>query len=181
MAANTMRIRDATEKDIVPITELYNHYVLNTTISLEEQPSSPAAYLANFQNLQAGNWPFLVLVNAADEAAVCGFAYAGPFNARSGYRLSAEDSVYLHPDHCGQGHGRTLLDAVCVRLRQDGKRQVLAKMSILPEQAVEELPSYRLHKKLGFVVVGRMLKVGFKMGQWVDVLIMQLSLDGEKD
>ena len=180
---NPIQIRAATEHDIVPITDIYNHYVRTTHISLEEQPSTPASYLAAFQTLHAGGWPFLVAV--ADSPAspdssttVCGFAYAGAFNARSGYRFSAEDSVYLHPSYCGRGLGTRLLVTLCDRLRRGGKtRHILAKMSILPGEAADALPSCRLHAALGFSVVGRLPEVGYKLGRWVDVMIMQLTLD----
>ncbi|NDF06713.1 MAG: GNAT family N-acetyltransferase, partial [Betaproteobacteria bacterium] len=39
---------------------------------------------------------------------VLGFAYAGAFRPRPAYRFMAEDSVFIHPDHTGQGLGRAL-------------------------------------------------------------------------
>ncbi len=37
-------------------------------------------------------------------------------------------------------------------------------------------PSIQLHEALGFAVVGRIPSVGFKLGRWVDSVILQLPL-----
>jgi L-amino acid N-acyltransferase YncA len=68
--------------------------------------------------------------------------------------------------------------ALFTRLRTNsGVTQVLAKMSILPGQAVEDVPSCRLHASFGFRTVGRLNQVGRKFGEWVDVVFMQVELE----
>ena len=39
--------------------------------------------------------------------------------------------------------------------------------------------SVRLHQRFGFVQVAHFKEVGFKFGRWLDLLFMQLSLDGD--
>jgi L-amino acid N-acyltransferase YncA len=39
-----------------------------------------------------------------------------------------------------------------------------------------DTPSIVLHRRLGFVEVGRMPSVGYKNGQWADTVLMQADL-----
>jgi phosphinothricin acetyltransferase len=40
--------------------------------------------------------------------------------------------------------------------------------------------SLRLHERLGFVEVARMPEVGRKFGRWLDLVMVQLLLDGRR-
>ena len=108
---------------------------------------------------------------------VCAYAYAGHFNERFGYNHTCEDSIYIHPEHCGKGLGKQLLIALLEKLKATSKTQMTAKMPIWPDQTVEDLPSCRLHIALGFQTVGRLRKVGNKFGKQDDVVILQLDLE----
>lgn len=101
---------------------------------------------------------------------------ADAFSPRSGYDATAEDTVYVHPSGRQQGVGRALLRAVLRSLLAQGKKTVVAKLSIKPSEAREELPSYRLHVSLGARQVGRLEGVGWKLGSRVDVLLLQIDL-----
>ena len=62
--------------------------------------------------------PYLV---AEEDGAVQGFAYAGPYRPRSGYRFTVEDSVYVAPGAHGKGIGRRLLAEVIARAEALGR------------------------------------------------------------
>jgi phosphinothricin acetyltransferase len=113
--------------------------------------------------------PYLV---AADGARVAGFAYASSFRPRSAYRFTAEDSVYIDPDHIGRGVGRALLSEVIARCEAMGLRQLLAVVGDAGNAA-----SIGLHRSLGFQETGIGRAVGFKHGRWVDIVTMQRALN----
>ena len=57
---------------------------------------------------------------------VAGYAYAGTYRARAAYDYSVEDSVYIAPEHLGQGLGRTLLGTLIELCTEAGYRRMIA-------------------------------------------------------
>jgi len=106
--------------------------------------------------------PYRLLV--ADIAGeVAGFAASTPFRDRAGYRHTVETSVYLHPDHHGEGLGMRLMMELLEALDHEGVHRAVAAVA-LPNDA-----SVGLHERLGFEEVGTMDQVGRKFDGWVDV------------
>ncbi|KAK4544711.1 hypothetical protein LTR36_003960 [Oleoguttula mirabilis] len=171
-----LAIKDASVNDAEAIAPIYNYYVRTSIASLQEGDSTVDAIRSKLDSIRSKAMPY-VLAQDTTTGAILGYAYADDWHERTGYRFTVECSIYLHADHCGKGYGKLLLPAVLAKLRACGKKQVLAKISILPEQAAQDVPSCRLHVAFGFQPVGRLLKVGFKMGKWVDVLFLQLDLE----
>jgi phosphinothricin acetyltransferase len=70
-----------------------------------------------------------------------------------------------------QGVGRALLEAVIERTTACGWRQMVA---IIGDSA--HAGSIRLHARAGFRLVGTLEHVGWKLGRWLDTVIMQRAL-----
>jgi phosphinothricin acetyltransferase len=128
---------------------------------------------ARMAAVQARGLPYLV---AEAEGAILAMAYAGPFRLRAAYRYTVEDSVYVAPSHLGRGLGKAVLGAVVERCEAMGLRQMLA---LIGDSA--NAGSIGVHRALGFVHAGVMPAVGFKAGRWLDVVVMQRSLNGGAD
>jgi L-amino acid N-acyltransferase YncA len=112
--------------------------------------------------------PYLV---AAIDEEVVGYAYASPYRARSAYRFSIENSVYVDHRRHRAGIGRTLLSALIARCEGGGWRQMVA---VIGDSA--NIASIALHERLGFRMVGTLRAVGFKFGRFVDTVLMQREL-----
>jgi phosphinothricin acetyltransferase len=67
------------------------------------------------------------------------------------------------------------LSAVIERCEQGGWRQMIA---VIGDSA--NAGSIALHRRFGFNPMGTLKAVGFKLGQWVDTVLMQRTL-GEGD
>jgi phosphinothricin acetyltransferase len=152
-------IRPARSSDAAAVCEIYNHFVLHTTVTFEED-----AVLENDMADRIGNssdtLPWLVFeVNNA----IVGYAHASAWKSRCAYRFSAETSVYLAPEHSGRGIGSALYQALLTRLAETTCHSLLAGIA-LPNDA-----SVALHEKLGFEKVGQFREVGRKFDRWVDV------------
>jgi len=102
---------------------------------------------------------------------MAGFAYTSPWRTRPAYRHTVEDTVYVAPQHLRHGLGRMLLDGLIEGCRNAGVEQVIAVIADTGDAASEAL-----HRGAGFAEVGRLSKVGFKHGRWIDTVLMQLSL-----
>jgi phosphinothricin acetyltransferase len=162
-------IRSATDRDAEAIARIYNHYVLNTVVTFEEEPVPPGEIAARIKDTESARFPWLV---AEQDGQVAGYAYAGRWSGRCSYRFSAESTVYLDPAAVGQGLGKRLYGALLAALRERSMHVVIGGIA-LPNPA-----SVALHEKLGFVKVAHFRQVGFKFDQWIDVGYWQTQLSG---
>lgn len=171
-----MDIRNVDDKDVEAIHAIYEHYVKTSVATLQEDLPTVESIRDKIRGLKPIDMPFVVATDRSN-GEIAGYAYGDTFNERSGYKHTVEDSVYIHKDYTGRGLGKLLLREVFARLKTMGKKVVMAKMSILPDVRPEDMATCRLHMSLGAREVGRMLKVGYKLGTLVDVIIFQLDLE----
>ena len=160
-------IRNTNENDTEAIARIYNHYILNTVITFEEETVSNQEIALRIKEIKSASLPYLVV---EQNGKVFGFAYAGKWKSRSAYRFAVESSVYLDPGLVGEGFGSQLYVSLLDQLREMGVHTVIGGVA-LPNPA-----SVRLHKKLGFTKVAEFHEVGFKFGKWIDVGYWQLKL-----
>jgi L-amino acid N-acyltransferase YncA len=163
----TLVIRVARADDAVALAAIYNVYVRDDIATFEEQPVAVEEMNARLADVQKRGMPWLV---AEAAGSVIGYAYAGPWKARSGYRHTVETSVYVDRAAKGRGIGAELYAALLADLRARDVHAVIGGLS-LPNEA-----SARLHEKFGFKNVARFEQVGFKLGRWIDVGYWQLLL-----
>lgn len=159
-----LHIRSATAADAPRVAAIYQHYVTDTVITFElEVP--PVAEWA--QRIAAAT----VFIVGEVDGEIAGFAYVTAWKARSAYRFTGEDSIYLDPATRGHGYGRALLDGLIAAARAAGLRRIIATIADAGSPA-----SVRLHKAAGFRPAGRLEQVGWKFDRWIDVELMQLDL-----
>src|SRR5579863_1206953 len=94
-------IRPATEADLVAINDIYNHYVLHSTCTYQEEPETLESRRAWFKH-HGEKHP--VIVTEAD-GHVVGWASLSAYHARSAYRHTVENSIYIHHQHHRRGIG----------------------------------------------------------------------------
>jgi L-amino acid N-acyltransferase YncA len=162
-----MTIRAATLSDAAAIADIYNHYVKETVVTFEEGPVSAAEIARRIEEVQSASLPWLVAEEGPD---VAGYAYATRWKARSGYRFSAEITVYLAPGRAGQGIGSKLYSELFPLLQARGIHAVMGGIA-LPNKA-----SVALHEKFGLRKVAHFEQVGFKFDRWIDVGYWQRTL-----
>lgn len=165
--ASAVHIRQAKVQDGGAIAAIYAHHVLHGTATFDTAPRSQADTKAKILECVTRDWPFLV---AIIDGAIVGYAYATQFRDRPAYVLACENSIYIHPDHLGQGVGKALLAALICSAECSGFRQMIAVIG------GGEPASVALHTSLGFEHAGRMRSVGRKFGRWLDTVYMQIAL-----
>lgn len=160
-------IRPAFASDADSIARIYNHYVLNTIITFEEEAVTPQEIVARIAEVTSTSLPWLV---AEDAGRIVGYAYASKWKGRCAYRFSVESTVYLDPAAVGTGYGTTLYQHLFAALRHCGMHVVIGGIA-LPNPA-----SVALHEKLGLKKVAHFHEVGFKFEKWIDVGYWQATL-----
>lgn len=159
-------IRPVELTDAESICEIYNHYVLNSTITFEENKVTVEELKSRIQDIVV-NLPYIVY---EIDGKVLGYAYATKWKARSAYRFSVELTVYVGKNSKGQGIGTALYDHLIKDLTSRNIHSLISGIA-LPNDA-----SVALHEKLGFVKVAHFKEVGYKLNTWVDVGYWQYNI-----
>ncbi|HWC34979.1 MAG TPA: GNAT family N-acetyltransferase [Mycobacteriales bacterium] len=163
-----LEVRPAVPADLPALTDIYNHYVLNTAATFDLEPYSVTARQAWFDHyLPTGPYRLLVAVLDGD---VAGYASSSRFRPRPAYDTSIEVTVYLRPDVTRGGIGSALYERMFSDLRAEPLHRAYAVIAV-PNPA-----SVALHAKFGFAPIGTMREVGRKFDQWWDVVMMERSL-----
>ena len=169
LALAPVMIRDCAEADIDSVAAIYGHYVCTSLATFEEIAPSPSEMAQRRMDLRAAGLPFLVASDARN--GVVGFAYAGYYRPRAAYRFTLEDSIYVAAEVTRRGIGHALLTRLVEECAAAGFRQMVAVIGDSANAA-----SIGLHAKSGFARIGVQPAVGFKLGRWVDGVIMQRVL-----
>lgn len=159
-------IDDARKEDLPAIAAILNHAAAHTTATWHEYPKSEAEMADWF----AARKKDYVVLAARDASGLAGYASYGPFRAPSGYRLSAEHSIYVREDRRGKGIGKALLAALIERARAQGLHVLVGGID------ADNQLSIRLHKGFGFEETGRMPEVGRKFDRWLTLAFLQKTL-----
>jgi L-amino acid N-acyltransferase YncA len=164
-------IRLATPDDAEATRDIYSPFCEATPISFEtEAPSVDEMRRRIAKTLEF--LPWLVLEQKGE---IVGYAYASPHRERAAYRWSVDVSAYVRDGHRRTGVGRSLYTSLFELLRLQGYCNALAGIT-LPNPG-----SVGLHESLGFQKVGTYRHIGFKCGDWHDVVWYQLSLRDHAD
>ena len=166
-----MQIRDVNEADAEAIAAIYGHHVLNGTASYDLEPPPLDFHRDKIRRIKGEGWPFLV---AEVDGRVAGYAYVTQFRDRAAYRFTAEDSIYVHPDLMGRGAGKALLTTLLERSAAYGFKTIIAVIG------GAEPASIAVHAALGFLEAGRLRRVGWKHGRWLDSVYMQRDLEPQR-
>jgi len=165
-------LRDAVSTDVPSIAEIYADAVLTGTASYELVPPTENEMTSRFAAITAQGYPYIAAVGSGGE--FLGYAYASAFRTRPAYRWLVEDSIYLSRDARGMGIGKALLSELVRRTTALGFRQMAAVIGGASPASVG------LHRACGFEIAGKLTGTGFKLGKWLDTVLMQLAL-GEGD
>ena len=154
-------------EEIAACTELYNYYIENTCITLEEEPVTPEEFGARVARIMK-DYPYIVARNGAGKP--IGFAYLDVFNPRSAYRCTADLSIYVDRACRGSGVGQKLYAEIEQLGRERGIENLISIITSDNEG------SLRFHRKNGFTEIGVMPAVAFKFGKYLDVSFFQKHL-----
>ncbi len=169
MSEVTPSVRAANGADLPQLSAIHNDVVATSTAIFSEIPETLETRQAWFEQRTGTGMPVLVAC-AGDE--VFGFASYGPFRTWPGYRETVELTVHIRADSRRRGIGRLLLGALVVQARRQGMHAMVAGIDAGNEASIA------LHRGFGFFEVGVMPEIARKRGVLLDLLLMELLLDG---
>jgi 2-haloacid dehalogenase len=166
--AADVTIRPGARGDLGRLTEIYNHYIVNTAATFDLTPVSARERRSWFDHY-ATTGPYRLLV-AERDGRVIGYATSSQFRAKRAYDPSIEVTVYLDPQAGRGGVGSMLYQRLFGDLRGENLHRAYAAVA-QPNPA-----SVALHRRFGFRDVGMLHEVGRKHDQWWDVLYLERAL-----
>lgn len=159
-------IRSVHIEDAQALLDIYNYYVLHTTVTFDIEPLALETFQTKIEHIIT-SYPFIVFES---EGEILGFAYGSRFRPKPAYDYVVESTVYVKHGHHGKQIGSKLYAELLKQLKQTKLHTVLGVLTV-PNDA-----SIKLHERFGFKQVATLDEVGFKFGQWQDVGIWQLHL-----
>lgn len=161
-------VREARDEDSQRLTDIYNHYVINTHVSFDTEPvNAPARrkWLSHYNRN-----PLHRLFVGTANGQVVGYSSSSEFRPKPAYYRSVETTIYLAPEALGNGWGKRLYQHLIDQLTSTDVKRCYGIIA-LPNDA-----SVTLHAELGFHEVAHLTDVGFKFNKFWDTLWMELSL-----
>jgi phosphinothricin acetyltransferase len=163
-----MNIREAVERDLFPVWEIYNYYVSRSHSTFAEEPS-PLEEWREKLDLYQTTGPHRLLVAEA-EGSLLGFASSSPYRDHPAFQETVEFGVYLAPGARQRGVGSALYASLFQLLENEPVHLAVAGIA-LPNEA-----SVRLHKKFGFTEVGVFQEYAKVHGRYYSSVWMQKLL-----
>ena len=161
----TFAIRPATRDDLQAIVGIYNWAVNQTFATIDSEPLDTEEAAAWWE----AHGKRSKLIVCTDESGVIGWARLFPWKQR-GFDI-VEDLVYVDPVHQGRGIGRALLAELIKEATGLGYKTIVATV------AADNRSGLELHTKLGFEMVGTIRNAANKFDRWMDIALVQRSLE----
>ena len=170
-----LNVRPAMDADLPALTEIYNHYVVNTPITFDVTPFAPEDRRQWFSD-HTGTGRHRLIV-AEEHGRLLGYATTSRFRPKPAYDTTVESTVYCRAGDVRRGIGTLLYRALFQLIAGEDIRQIVAGVT-LPNPA-----SIALHERLGFHPVGVFPSVGRKFDRYWDVAWFErpLKTDARND
>jgi phosphinothricin acetyltransferase len=163
-----IQIRASVREDLPRLTEIYNHFVVNTPVTFDLEPWTVERRLSWFEQFgPRGRHRLLV---AVEGDVVAGYAGTTRFRVKAGYDKTVETTIYCAPGLEGKGIGGQLYTALFASLVGEDIHRIVAGY-VPPNPA-----SAALHERFGFRRVGTFSHCGYKFGRYWDTCWLERPL-----
>ncbi|MCF6233313.1 MAG: N-acetyltransferase family protein [Rhodobacteraceae bacterium] len=164
MTQGNANFRQARMADVIAIRDITNAAIRDTLTTFTTAECGETEIAADI----ALRWAAYQVALLDDQ--VVGFATYDTFRDGPGYAHTKELSIHLTANARRRGLGRALMRRLEEVAVHAGVRVLVAGISgANPEAQV-------FHAACGFEEVGRMAQVGYKSGQWLELVLMQKVL-----
>jgi phosphinothricin acetyltransferase len=154
-------LRPAHIDDLARLTDIYNHYVVETPITLDTTPFTVDQRSDWFERYSPKG-PHRLIV-AAQKGIILGYTSSSRYSDRAAYDTTVETTILCAPEAVGKGIGRLLYGSLFEALADEDIHTAMARVT-LPNKG-----SHDIHLHCGFREMGVLREAGRKFGQYWDV------------
>lgn len=162
-------IRTIEEKDIPDILDWYNWYIRNSTATFETEELTLNEFKQRVRAITE-KYPWVIL---EENDKPVGYAYYSDFNRRQAYACTVDLAIYLDPNACHHGYGKTLMKEMIDIARKSGYKNIISLVM------AGNIASEKLHERFGFMKKATFEDIGYKYNQWLAVSYYYLQLEGK--
>lgn len=159
-------IRAARPEDAQALVGIFAPYVRESVVSFDYQAPDVPAFREKISRILR-DYPFFVALIGEKPV---GYCYASRFRAQKAYDWAVETTIYVDSAYHGKGIGRVLYRALEEALTRQNVITLYACISAGHAQ------SLAFHRRLGYREAARFDGVGYKMGEWLDIVWMEKRL-----
>ncbi|GMK39580.1 hypothetical protein PCCS19_26340 [Paenibacillus sp. CCS19] len=156
---STITFEEITTEHIHAVKEIYNYYVLNSTISFHTEPLNSDQMKESVLNKNARFKSFLI----SDDQQLVGYVLLTQYKNKQAYDVSAEVTIYLEPNYLGRGIGSHALSFIEGIAKEQGFHTLIATI------CMENARSIKLFEKNGYTQCALFKEVGYKFERWLDI------------
>jgi L-amino acid N-acyltransferase YncA len=157
---------DLKNSDFKSVKDIYNYYVLNTTVTFQIKPASTD----DLKSSMFVDHPRYKSILIKCDNALCGFCFFTQYRKKEAYDNTAEVGIYLKPGYTGRGIGRRALDVIEQKARDCGIKVLLAFIS------GDNQESIIFFERLKYEKCAHFKNVGEKFGKRLDVVAYEKEL-----
>ncbi|MFT4761730.1 MAG: L-amino acid N-acyltransferase YncA [Paraglaciecola sp.] len=153
--------------DFATIAAIYNEYIRLGNATMVEKIHAATdiqQWVDNFNDREK----LFVMRSKKD---VIGWGIIKRYSDRMGYRFACETSIFFTASALRKGYGSQMKKFLITLCKNLNYRHLVAKIF------AQNTASIAYNLQLGYEIVGRQKKVGFKNGKWMDVVIMQYLIE----
>ena len=166
-------IRLAVPEDAQELVNIYSPYVEQTAVSFEYEPPTVEEFQQRIEGYRH-KFPYLVAIH---DGKIVGYCYGANFGVRAAYGWSVELSVYVRRNCRKMGVGRCLYEQMERILKAQNVVNLYAQVAgVEVEDEYLTHDSLKFHQRMGYELVGRMHKAGYKFGRWYDMLTLEKAI-----
>jgi len=158
-------IRPTIKDDLPAIKDILNDIIANYDYYLSDRQKTFEDIEQWFDDHQNNDRYFILSAFSGEDFA--GWISLSPFRSSNGYNITAELSVYVHPNFYRKGIASALMWEMEGIARQRGMLHCI--MSVI---TANNISSIKLHEKHGFKQEGYFKEIGSKNGYYKDVVFM---------
>lgn len=160
---NNCSFKEMNEVYLPEVTEIYNHYILNSTATFHAK----ALVEDEMREIVITGNPRFKSYAMFYGDFICGYCILSPFKKREAYDGTAEVTVYLKPEYTGKGLGSM---AIRQMEKVAGENDFHVLLAVI---CGENHQSINLFKKHGYEECAHYREVGRKFGRLLDVVSFQ--------
>jgi L-amino acid N-acyltransferase YncA len=163
---NSVVFAEIREEHLPHVLDIYTHYILHSTATFHIHVLT----IEEMREIVFFTDPRYRTYVIKDGALIIGYVILSKHKLREAYDATAEITIYLRPEYAGKGIGG---QAISLMEEWAVKQKFHVIVSSICGQ---NLSSIKLFRKHGYVECAHYREVGYKFGQYLDVVVFQKIL-----
>jgi len=161
-AETQILFREANLNDLNFVLDLYNYYILNTTVTFDDEKITMEELQARLSYNHKKYKTFLVYDTV--DTNIIGFCFLTQFRKKPAYDQSAEMGIYLNPEKTGQKLGHQLVKFLEEYAKENQIEVMIASIS------GENVKSLKLFDRMGYERCAHFKKIAVKFNRRLDLI-----------